>query len=170
MNVMRDIFTPSSRRDRHFSVIQPQQVHVIAGWEVPEIKGYASPRQHRLSWRALDDAMLCSVMAYKANAAPFQVGLGPAGRSIELQSVNVAKAAQDALNLVPRFTRFTVHAADLDDKPGMVFVQFGKPGLAGAPVIDMGDSGVVGLCVLGLPADVPVKTQIGAIDLRAVLG
>jgi hypothetical protein len=147
------------------SSVEPYPAH-----DVSLLAGFQAEVRYALSTTP-GSVPSCSLIGYRAHAAPFSSELNAACTAIEIAWPRVETALQMFTRQVPRSVVLDVKAADMTvrKKAGFVVDLRAPLGLAGAPMVDERDASVVGLCILGLPADAPVKSQIGIIDLRPFL-
>jgi hypothetical protein len=152
------------------TALREQSLQSYPAHDACVIEGFQSVTRYIVSQKSGAIAS-CNLKGYRANAAPFTCQLNPTGTDIDVLSPHIESAAQDYSGLVPRSVVFDVKAADMRivQKPGFVVDVRASIGLAGGPMLDTADGSVVGICVLGLPADAPEKTQIGIIDIRPFL-
>jgi hypothetical protein len=152
------------------TALREQSLHSYPAHDACVIEGFQSATRYPVSQKTGVIAS-CNLKGYRANAAPFTCQLNTAGTAIDLVKPRIRSAAQDYSGLVPRSVVFDVKAADMTlvQKPGFMVDVRASIGLAGGPMLDAADGSVVGICVLGLPADASEKTQIGIIDIRPFL-
>lgn len=147
--------------------VRQQQFRLFPEYDAAIIDQFQATTKYQVS-KASGEIQSCNLLGYEAHAAPFQVRKAPSNRSLEIYNPRIVSAAQyhNGLRAVP--TQLNVNAPDvkLSNKLGYLIDVKAKVGLSGGPMIDASDGSVVGICVIGLPADDHEKTQIGVIDLR----